>query len=81
MLLLGVIAPRLATLQVTALQVATPQVTIMAHFAGLDFDKAHLVRAVDRVESALVVGLIGAGLMACALGAVIYDVGRLFSAW
>jgi hypothetical protein len=53
----------------------------MAHFAGLDFDKAHLVRAVDRVETALVVGLIGAGLVACALGAVIYDVGRWFSAW
>jgi hypothetical protein len=68
--------PRLAFLQVTTLQVTT-----MAHFAGLDFDKAHLVRAVDWVESALVVGLIGAGLVACALGAVIYDVGRLFSAW
>jgi hypothetical protein len=53
----------------------------MAHFARLEFDKAHLVRAVDRVESALLVGLIGAGLAACALGAVVYDFGRLFSAW
>lgn len=53
----------------------------MAHFAGLDFDKAHLVQAVDRMESALVIGLIGAGLAACSLGAVVYDVGRWFSAW
>jgi hypothetical protein len=53
----------------------------MAHFAGLDFDKAHIVHALDRVESALVLGLIGAGLLACALGSVVYDFGRLGSAW
>ena len=53
----------------------------MAHFAGLDFDKAHIAHALDRVESALVLGLIGAGLLACALGSVVYDFGRLVSAW
>jgi hypothetical protein len=53
----------------------------MAHFAGLDFDKVHFVKALDRVESALVLSLIGGGLLACALGAVVYDLGRLISAW
>ena len=53
----------------------------MAHFAWPTFDKAHPVRdAVDRLETAVVIVLIGAGLLACALGAVIYDVGRLVSA-
>jgi hypothetical protein len=53
----------------------------MAHFAWPTLDKAHPVRdAVDRVETTIVIGLIGAGLLACALGAVIYDVGRLVSA-
>ena len=52
----------------------------MAHFARHPFDKAHPVRdALDRVESAIVVVLVGAGLLACALGAVVYDVGRAVS--
>jgi hypothetical protein len=39
--------------------------------------KAHPVRDIlDRVESAIVVGLIGTGLLACALGAMVYDVER-----
>jgi hypothetical protein len=55
---------------------------MMAHFAWLDFDKTHFVRTtLDRVESAIVLGLVGTGLAACALGAVVYDVGRWFSAW
>lgn len=50
----------------------------MANFAWPTFDKAHPVRdAVDRLETAIVIVLIGAGLLACALGAVIYDVERL----
>jgi hypothetical protein len=54
----------------------------MPHFAGSYFHKLHPVRDVlDRVESAVVLGLIGAGLAACALGAVVYDVGRLFAAF
>ena len=50
----------------------------MAHFA----DKAHLDRhTLARVNSAVMLGLIGGGLVACALGAFIYDIGRAFSAW
>jgi hypothetical protein len=54
----------------------------MAHFAWSHFDRTHPVRDVfDRVESVIVVGLIGAGLVACALGAVVYDVERWVSAF
>jgi hypothetical protein len=54
----------------------------MGHFAGSYFDKPHAVRNIlDRVESAIVVGLIGAGLIACALGAVVYDVEGWLSAF
>jgi hypothetical protein len=54
----------------------------MAHFAWLDFDKTHSMwTALDRVESAIVLGLIGTGLAACAMGAVFYDIGRWVSAW
>jgi hypothetical protein len=54
----------------------------MAHFAWHPFDKAHPVRdALDRMESAIVIGLVGLGLLACALGAVIYDVERFVAAF
>jgi len=50
----------------------------IAHFA----DKAHLDReTLARVNSAVMLGLIGSGLAACAIGALIYDIGRWFSAW
>ena len=55
----------------------------MAHLV----DKAHCVgHGVDkhtlaRVNTVLMLGLIGTGLAACVFGAVIYDVGHLFSAW
>jgi hypothetical protein len=50
----------------------------MAHFA----DKVHIDKEkFDRVESAVVLGLIGSGLIACVLGAVVYDIGRAFSIW
>jgi hypothetical protein len=50
----------------------------MAHLA----DKAHLDReALSRLNSALMLGLIGSGLLACAIGAFIYDIGRMFSVW
>lgn len=48
----------------------------IAHFA----DKAHL----ERLNRAIVLGLIGTGLLACAFGAIVYDfyaLGRLVSAW
>lgn len=52
--------------------------TAMAHCLG----KAHLDRHVlARVNTAIMLGLVGSGLAACALGAFVYDVGRLFSVW
>jgi hypothetical protein len=54
----------------------------MAQFAWPHFDRAHFDRnTLDRVESAIMLGLVGSGLAACAIGAVIYDLGRWFSAW
>jgi hypothetical protein len=50
----------------------------MAHCLG----KAHLDRHVlARVNAAIMLGLFGSGLAACALGAMVYDFGRLFSVW
>ncbi|HVY56656.1 MAG TPA: hypothetical protein VHA77_02275 [Xanthobacteraceae bacterium] len=40
-------------------------------------DKTTLVRA----NRALLLGAVGSGLAACALGALAYDVGRWFNAW
>jgi hypothetical protein len=42
-----------------------------------------IVRAqtIDRVESALLLSLIGGGLVLCVLGAAVYDIGRVFSVW
>lgn len=34
-----------------------------------------------RLNAAIMLGLVGSGLAACAGGAIVYDVGRLFSAW
>ena len=50
----------------------------MAHLA----DKAHFDKhTLARVNSAMMLGLIGGGLWGLRLGAVIYDLGRLFSIW
>jgi hypothetical protein len=50
----------------------------MAHLA----DKAHSdSRTLARINSALIFGLIGGGLLACAIGAFIYDIGRAFAVW
>jgi hypothetical protein len=50
----------------------------IAHFA----DKAHLDReTLARVNSAVMLGLIGSGLATCVIGALIYDIGRWFSVW
>lgn len=47
------------------------------------FGKVHLVEkeTLERLNTVIMVGMIGSGLAACAIGAFIYDVGRLFSAW
>jgi hypothetical protein len=34
-----------------------------------------------RANTALLLGLVGGGLVLCALAAVIYDVGRMLSVW
>lgn len=44
---------------------------------------SHLVdkHSLARANSALLLTLVGGGLAACAVGAVIYDLGKLFSVW
>jgi hypothetical protein len=50
----------------------------MIHLVGkTHFNKATL----DRWESAIMLGLVGSGLALCAIGALVYDAGRLFSIW
>jgi hypothetical protein len=50
----------------------------MAHLADKTyFDK----RTLARVNSAIMVGLIGGGLLVCVLGAAAYDLDRLISNW
>jgi hypothetical protein len=50
----------------------------MAHFAGkLHVDK----QTIDRVESSVLLSLIGGGLTICVLGAAVYDIGRALSVW
>ena len=48
------------------------------HRAG----RAHLNTGVlTRVQSAVIFGSISSGLLACALGAFVYDIGRAVAAW
>jgi hypothetical protein len=44
---------------------------------------AHLMEkeTLLRANSALMLALIGGGLVACALGAVIFDIGRVLAIW
>ena len=51
-------------------------------------DAAHLADTIHvehntltRIQSAVIFGSIGSGLLACALGAFIFDVGRAVAAW
>jgi hypothetical protein len=49
-----------------------------AHLA----DKVHVDRnTLTKIQSAVIFGSIGSGLLACALGAFIFDVGRAVAAW
>ena len=44
--------------------------------------RAHLNTSVlTRIQSALIFGSISSGLLACALGAFVYDIGRAVAAW
>jgi hypothetical protein len=50
----------------------------MARLADeLHFDQQNI----DRVESAVLLSLIGSGLGLCVFGAAVYDIGRAFSVW
>jgi hypothetical protein len=44
---------------------------------------AHLVEkeTLLRANSALLLTIVGGGLAACAVGAVVYDIGRMVGAW
>ena len=48
----------------------------MAHLAG----KIHCLdrQSLDRVNSAIMLGVVGGGLVACIIGAAVYDIGRWF---
>ncbi len=50
----------------------------VAHLA----DKAHLDRhTLTRIQSAVIFGSIGSGLLACALGAFVYDMWQVVAGW
>ena len=52
----------------------------MAHRIAHLADKAHLdSHTLERINSAVIFGLIGGGLFACVLGALVYDVSRAVS--
>lgn len=55
----------------------------MAHHMSHLADRAHLVDKdmLARLNTAVVFGLIGTGLAACAIGAMVFDAARLFAAW
>ena len=45
-------------------------------------EKLHIDKQkIDRVESVVLVSLIGGGLALCVFGAAVYDIGRVFSVW
>ena len=45
-------------------------------------EKAHSdTDTLTRIQSAVIFGSIGSGLLACALGSFIFDLGRAFAAW
>ena len=54
----------------------------MAHRIAHLAEKAHLDgHTLSRINSAIIVGLIGSGLLSCVLGALAYDIGRAFATW
>jgi hypothetical protein len=54
-----------------------------AHLADtVHVEKVHVEHnTLTRIQSAVIFGSIGSGLLACALGAFIFDVGRAVAAW
>jgi len=54
----------------------------MAQLAGkVHLGTPALATALARIQSAVIFGSIGSGLLACALGSIVYDIGRAFAAW
>jgi hypothetical protein len=53
----------------------------MAHRIAHLADKAQDSHTLSRINSAIIFGLIGGGLLACVLGALVYDIGRAFAVW
>ena len=52
------------------------------HLNWLHLESAHFDRdMLARLNSVMLVGAIGSGLVACATGALIFDFGRLVGAW
>ncbi len=53
------------------------------HAMAQTVQRAHFVdkRLLDRLNTVVVLILVGSGLAACVIGAFTYDVGRLLSAW
>jgi hypothetical protein len=50
----------------------------MAHLVGKHFVEKDTI---GRANSALMLALIGGGLVVCALGAVVFDIGRMLAIW
>jgi len=53
------------------------------HAMAQTVQRAHFVdkQVLDRLNTVIVLVLVGSGLAACVIGAFTYDVGRLLSAW
>ena len=51
------------------------------HFEVAQLDDKPDTGALSRIETVVIFGSIGSGLLACALGSFIFDVGRAFAAW
>ena len=51
------------------------------HFEVAHLDDKADTGALSRIETVVIFGSIGSGLLACALGSFIFDVGRAFAAW
>jgi len=53
------------------------------HAMAQSAQRAHFVdkQVLDRLNTVIVLVLVGSGLAACVIGAFTYDVGRLLSAW
>jgi len=51
--------------------------------AKMVLHKAHFLdrRTLARLNAVIAFGPVFSGLMACMLGALVYDIGRLFSVW